>query len=183
MASNKHEESSIQHQELKQVTVDLHQCKYNLLYHLGVDKLKTICSRTETRLRLPGDRLYPERELTNEQEELKNIIAFYSKEVYVPDVQDKVLEGAVVRLLQGEKETEFFRNSNNFEKVCGLLTILLVRDVSTLATWPDNEITRYLKEAKIDSDAAKHEEMVNHILDIFSEIGYSNFWVYSFQEL
>jgi hypothetical protein len=29
----------------------------------------------------------------------------------------------------------------------------------------------------------RHEEIVNRILDIFSQIGYSNFWVYSFKDL
>ena len=41
--------------------------------------------------------------MTNEQEELRNIVAFYNKEVFVPNVDDSVLESAVVKLLEGQK--------------------------------------------------------------------------------
>lgn len=85
--------------------------------------------------------------------------------------------------MKGEKELEFLRNHNNFEKVCGLLTLLLIKDYTGLEGWTDNEVTKYLKEIKIDSNKEKHEEIVNRILDIFCEIGYSNLWVYSFKDL
>lgn len=94
--------------------VNMEGCKYNLLYHLGEAKLSTICSRTESRLKLSAAKTYPDKHLNNQQEELKNIVAFYSKEVFVPVVQDDVLEGAVVKLLQGHEEVEFLRNPVNF---------------------------------------------------------------------
>lgn len=76
----------LEQQEEQQRVVDLQGCKYNLLYHLGEEKLKTICSRTESQLKLGENRVYPDKKLTNEQEELKNIVAFYGKEVFVPSV-------------------------------------------------------------------------------------------------
>ena len=155
-----------------------------MLYHLGEEKLNTICSRTESQFKLSGGKIYPEKQLTNEQEELRNIVAFYGKEVFVPGLSDAVLEGAVVRLLEGSSnELDFLRNVNNFEKVIGLLTALLIKDYSTLQSWGDNEVTKFLKSIKIDSDQKKYEEIVNRIFDIFSQIGYSNLWVYSFKDL
>jgi hypothetical protein len=71
---------AINHQsEEKLKIVDLQGSKYSLLYHLGEDKLKTICSRTESLLKFTENRVYPDKPLTNEQEELRNIVAFYSK--------------------------------------------------------------------------------------------------------
>lgn len=117
-----------------------------MLYHLSEDKLNTICSRTESQFKISQGKIYPEKQLTNEQEELRNIVAFYSKEIFVPTLSDAILEEATVRLLKGDQELDFLRNSNNFEKVCALLTALLVKDYSTLQTWPnDNIIFKFLK--------------------------------------
>lgn len=63
------------------------------------------------------------------------------------------------------------------------MTLLLVKDYSTVGTWGNSEVIEFIKGLGLDTDKTKHEDFVNRILNIFSQIGYSNFWVYSFGDL
>lgn len=91
--------------------------------------MKQVAHKAGCVFRFNQDTVFPDaQDQAFKAEEAKNIALFYMKDVGYPQIDDALLEQAVVAILSGENSFDFMKNPSNYAKVVDLLSIVLLRN-------------------------------------------------------